>query len=228
MSRSGLSIHFYCKLAVVLITLPLSFVAPSTTRCLYLMAVLSVFALLQLHIRNTLYFWGFFLALLALLAAYQHFSWSDEVVSRYTFITMRNSMPSFFALFILGSTPVSEITSGFDSLRFPKRTGIALVTLFRYLPTLGNDLKISQENLKVRGLLRAERLFAHPARTAEYFLAPLMARLYSTAEELAISATTRGAESDTRRTSLYGKRFGLMDAVLLTITIPALFAVLLV
>lgn len=228
MKKTGLHIHIYCKLIIVLVALIVSFINPDGPRCLYLMSILTVFALIQLQIKNTVYFWVFFMALMALLYAYQYFSWSDDVVSRYSFVIMRNSMPSFLALFILGSTPVSEITSGFDSLHFPKRTGIAVVTMFRYIPTLGNDIKTAHENMKLRGLLNAGKLLMHPLRTVKFFMLPMMVHLYSTAEELAISATTRGAESDKKRTSLYGKKINFTDAVILAVMVPGLLAVLLI
>jgi energy-coupling factor transporter transmembrane protein EcfT len=228
MKRRGLHIHFYCKLVVLFAALVLSFIAPSETRSLYLMVVLTVFALLQFQLKNTLYFWGFFLAIVGLLFLYQYFAWPDDVVSRYTFVIMRNTLPAFLALFLLGSTPVSEITSGFDSLRFPKRTGIAIVTLFRYIPTLGQDVKTAYENLKLRGLGGAGNLVAHPARTVRCFALPLMTHLSSTAEELAISATARGAESPQKRYSLYGKRFGAVDGVILIVMLAGLAGVLFV
>ena len=222
MKRAGLHIHFFCQLIVLIAVFVIGSIKPSEIRCLYLMSVVTLFALMQLRIKNTLSMWSFFLAMVGMLFLYRYFDWSDKIITRQIFIVARNAMPGMYVLFIFGSMPVSEITSGFDSLHFPKRTGIAVVTLFRYFPTMGHDVKTAYENLKLRGLGGFKNLIVHPARTVKCFLLPLFVHLYSTVEELAVSATARGVESRKKRYSLYGKKFSLLDGIITAAMLVAL------
>ena len=222
MKRIGLHIHFYCNLLVMLTALVFANITPTETRGFYLMVVLTVFALIQGKLRDTVVMWLCFLLTVGLLFLYRYYSWSDTIISRYTFVVMRNTMPTFFALFIFATTPVSEITAGFDSLHFPKKTGIAVVTLFRYFPSLGHDVKTAYQNMKLRGLGGIRNLILHPLRTVKCFVLPLIVHLYATVEELAVSATARGAESICKRYSLYEKKFSVIDGIVLVIILVGL------
>ena len=226
MKRIGFHIHFYCAFFVLIAAVVMTNIGTSEARCFYLMVVLTVFALIQGQIKNTIMMWACFLFAVGLLFMFRHYGWSDDVISRYTFVTMRDAMPPFYALYIFGSKPVSEITAGFDSLHFPKRTGIAIVTLFRYFPTLGHDVKTAHENMKMRGLSGVGNFVRHPARTVRCFVLPLIVHLYSTVEELSVSATARGVESNRKRHSLYGKKFAAIDGIVLVGTLAGLFCVL--
>ena len=228
MKRSGLHIHFYCCLIVLLVSLVLSNIKATEMGSLYLMVILTIFALMQCQIKNTILMWACFLGITGLLFLYRYYSWPDEIFSRYTFIVMRKALPTFYALCIFGSLPVSEIIAGFDSLHFPKKAGIAVVTLFRYFPSLSYDIKTAHENMKLRNLGGFRNFITYPARTIKCFILPLIVHLHSTVDELAVSATARGAESDNKRFSLYGKKFTTLDGIVLPAMLIALFGVLLI
>jgi energy-coupling factor transport system permease protein len=176
------------------------------------MAAFSVFALVQgcgKQALGDLFLFGLFAGLIRL---YRIFGWSDEILSRYALILGRNTMPVFFAFHILALTPPSEICAALDSLGFPKATGIVIVTLFRYFPTAGSEIRRVGENARIRGLGGFGALL-HPARSLSYVLLPLLVRALNVGEELSVAAVSRGAESPAGRHSLYEKSFDALDGV---------------
>jgi energy-coupling factor transport system permease protein len=192
-----------------------SSLASSANISVALTVFIGIFALLQGHIKAAVFnvsLWGFSLLMLYI---YNRFGWSDVYFSRYSFVVLRNMTPAFFALHIVMLTPPSEITEGLDKLKFPKGTAVAVITLFRYFPTIGTELKSVFENMRIRGILSFKNAVLRPFLTVRCILLPLLTRALNVAEELSISAVTRGAESKNKRSSFYGKRFDALDAVIL-------------
>jgi energy-coupling factor transport system permease protein len=224
--KRGLHIHPYVKFFVLIAAIVLVAVSDYTYAHAVIMAALCVFALIQGLFKQTAFNLLWFAVFYAVIFCYNFFGWSDIVFSRYPFVLARNSMPVFFALHILIVTPPSEISAALDKIRFPKSTGVVIVTLFRYIPTIGTELKCIKENMKIRGLTGTKQYFTHPLRSLSCVLLPLLVRALNVAEELSVSAITRGAETPAKRYSLYEKRFGFIDAAALLLFSGGVFCLL--
>ncbi|MDR2202192.1 MAG: energy-coupling factor transporter transmembrane protein EcfT [Clostridiales bacterium] len=217
MKRYGLHIHVHVKLFLIVLTVVLTAVSSHKYFTPLAFAAVLIFALAQGYFKAAGYngcFYGLFVGIVFM---YNAFGWGDRIVSRYIFVIAANAMPSFFACYVFALTPPSEIASGLNGLRFPKSTGVAVVTLFRYFPTVGAETRAVRENMRVRGLGGLRQYLLHPMRSFICVLIPLLIRALGVAEQLSVSAVTRGAESKTARHSLYEKRFGIADAAWLAL-----------
>jgi energy-coupling factor transport system permease protein len=213
MPRRGLHIHVLVKLFVCLLLIVLEAVPGTEHRHAVFMAALCVFALPQGYLKQALINMLFFGVFTGVLFLYKRFNWSDDIISRYALILARNAMPVFFAFHLLALTPPSEISAALDALGFPRTTGVVIVTLFRYFPTVGTEINNIRENMRLRGIGGFRRGAAHPVRLATYMVLPLLVRALNVGEELSISAVSRGAESPARRHSFYEKPFAFADGV---------------
>ncbi|MDR2103590.1 MAG: energy-coupling factor transporter transmembrane protein EcfT [Treponema sp.] len=211
MTRRGLHIHVLVKLFACVLLIILEAVSGIEYRHAVFMAALCVFAMAQGYLKQTLMNVLLFGVFTGGIFLYTYFNWSDDIVSRYALILARNAMPVFFALHLLALTPPSEISAALDGLYFPKTTGVVIVTLFRYFPTVGTEINCIRENMRIRGIGGFRRGAAHPFRLLTYMLLPLLVRALNVGEELSISAVSRGAESPVRRHSFYEKPFAASD-----------------
>ena len=113
---------------------------------------------------------------------------------------------------ILATTPMDDLTVAMQRMHMPQAVTIPLVVMFRYIPTLGIEYRRIKNAMAIRGISDTYlKRIAHPVRTVEYILVPLLMRCLKVTDELAASGTTRGLELDTRREALNEVRMGTGD-----------------
>ena len=113
---------------------------------------------------------------------------------------------------ILATTPMDDLTVAMQRMHMPQAVTIPLVVMFRYIPTLGIEYRQIKNAMAIRGISDTYlKRIAHPVRTVEYILVPLLMRCLKVTDELAASGTTRGLELDTRREALNEVRMGAGD-----------------
>ncbi len=140
----------------------------------------------------------------------------------------RHVLPAFmFAFNMIATTRLGELACALQAMRIPANASVAVCVAFRFLPTMGREFAAVSDAMKTRGIaLTPKSALCHPARTAEHYLVPVIARLGQVADELGNAVVVRGVGASAHRTSYYRLRLRAVDvACLLAATALLVFAV---
>ena len=109
--------------------------------------------------------------------------------------------PAFLSLKILsGKAPMDELFYTLDRMHLPKTLSIPLMVVYRYVPTLLQELRAIHESLKMRELNLSFTNLKHPVATLENYIVPLLYRSEKLAEELSAASLCKGLSSTRKRT----------------------------
>jgi energy-coupling factor transporter transmembrane protein EcfT len=98
---------------------------------------------------------------------------------------------SQMALILYQNVSIRDILYLLDSLRTPRSVTVTLSVTYRFLPTILEEMKRMFDALRLRGL---------PTRRLMLLFVPIVIRCIKLADELTVSALTRGIESPNART----------------------------
>jgi energy-coupling factor transport system permease protein len=118
------------------------------------------------------------------------------------------------AAYALVLMPPGEITAAFMKMRLPSALALPLTFMLRFAPTVRGEFRTVFAALRMRGLLSA----AHPLRTFEYTLIPMITRSSVISDDLAASAELRGISNPGAHSSLRLIRFRMIDGILIVLT----------
>ena len=133
------------------------------------------------------------------------------------FVMMRRIFcVGMFASNMIATTRVGEMATALQRMKVPRGGVVAVSVALRFFPTLGAEFRAVTEACRVRGVaVTPASVIAHPLRTVEYLMVPVMSRLAIVVDELSNAAIVRGIDSDALRTSYYELRIGAADVVVL-------------
>lgn len=115
-------------------------------------------------------------------------------------------------LMVLRQIRVNELITALEQLRIPGQLTIPLAIVFRYLPTVYQEVDCIRDNLKMRGLPAAPwEMLCRPAAAIEHLLVPLLLRSSRLADELSATALLRGLDLKEKRTSATAVAFRKAD-----------------
>ncbi|MFD5869116.1 energy-coupling factor transporter transmembrane component T [Corynebacterium sp. NPDC060344] len=110
----------------------------------------------------------------------------------------------------------TELTAGLRALRAPNFLVIPLAVVLRIIPVIITEARAIGDAMTLRGLRPGVGSFlAHPVRTGEMALIPLLSTVVRTGDELAASAMIRGLGGPARPTTITRLAFRLSDAAVL-------------
>ena len=120
---------------------------------------------------------------------------------------------------------ISEITTALERMNLPKSIILSIAVMFRYFPSIKDDLFIIIDAMKLKGLYTSKRAaLIHPIRTMEFVLVPMLFKSLKTAEELSCAALVKGIENTGHKTSYFDVRLRAADVVFLFTAITLLTA----
>ena len=129
-----------------------------------------------------------------------------------------------FAALCLATTHSGELACALQKMGFPSRLVVSLCVALRFVPTLAREFRAVGEAMRVRGMASSPlAVAAHPARTVERLMVPVIGRVGIIADELGNAVVARGADTARRRSSYYVLRVQAADVLLLVVEY-ALFA----
>ena len=136
----------------------------------------------------------------------------------------RHVLPAFmFAFNMIATTRLGELACALQAMRVPANVSVAVCVAFRFLPTMGREFSAVADAMKTRGIALTPRsVVRHPAKTAEHFLVPVIARLGQVADELGNAVVVRGVGASEHRTSYYHLRVRAIDVACLIAAIVLL------
>ena len=124
---------------------------------------------------------------------------------------------------MIATTRLGELACALQAMRVPANVSVAVCVAFRFLPTMGREFSAVADAMKTRGIaLTLRSVVRHPAKTAEHFLVPVIARLGQVADELGNAVVVRGVGASEHRTSYYRLRVRAVDIVCLIAAIALL------
>lgn len=129
--------------------------------------------------------------------------------------TLVKFVPVFLLIaWFVQSTRTGELICALERARLPKEVTIPLAVALRYLPTIGREASSIRDALRMRGLeLTGMGALRRPLAALEHLMVPLLMRCLKLADELSLSAVSRGIESERRRTCVRDVRLRGRDAV---------------
>ncbi|MDD7771043.1 energy-coupling factor transporter transmembrane component T [Suipraeoptans intestinalis] len=108
------------------------------------------------------------------------------------------------------TTGMSDLVCALKKMRLPDQIVIPMTVMARFFYTVREDYRQVKDAMYLHGLTTA-RLLVHPVRLLEYRTVPLLMCLTRTADEVAVSALTRGMEVGKRRSSISGTKLTGID-----------------
>ena len=117
-------------------------------------------------------------------------------IERFCFLLHRLSPMVGIMMLSIRSISVSQLVTGMQKLRCPRKMALTVAVALRFIPTISQELSQIRDALKTRGVpLNIVTFLKAPALTTEYLLVPFMMRGVRVADELSASAVTRAIEN---------------------------------
>lgn len=124
-------------------------------------------------------------------------------------------LPGFMmGYYALVTTKMSDLVYSLQKISLPNFLIIPVSVMFRFFYSIKEDYKKINEAMYMHGL-SIKNFFKEPAKILEYKFVPLLMITSQTADDVAISAMTRGMRVDGERSSISDASLKLQDYVLI-------------
>ena len=124
--------------------------------------------------------------------------------------------------YTIDSTKVSEFISAMEKSNVPKDIIIPLSVVFRYIPSIIEEIKSITNAMKMRGFGLTVKSFKNPLKLIEFYMVPILISAVKTSDELSAASLTRGLSNPEKRTHLIDAEFNKWDYILLIVSIIGL------
>ena len=110
--------------------------------------------------------------------------------------------------------PMNELITSLEKSRIPKTFIIPVTVVYRYIPTIKDEIGHIIESMKMRGFHTSLLGFVlHPMAMLENVMVPLLIRSGKIADELSAASVCKGLDAETKRTSLVEVRIERGDMI---------------
>ncbi len=153
-----------------------------------------------------------------------YFSFSGLLMSItlfFSIIVLRMLPGIAMGEYSLLTTSMSDLVASLQKMKFPDSLIIPISVMFRFFYTVKEDYQQVKEAMYLHGLV-GQQFFRQPVRMIEYRFVPLLLCLSRTADDVAISATTRGMAVGQKRSTISNTRLKVLDYVLILAMLGAL------
>lgn len=128
----------------------------------------------------------------------------------FTIFILRMIPPITMGMYTFMTTDMCEVISALKKMRVPIQIIIPITVIARFFYTVKIDYTQIQEAMYLHGLT-VKKLIFKPMKLYEYQVVPLLMLLMRTADEVSISAMTRGFSVDRERSSIGSVAFHRLD-----------------
>ncbi|SHI72457.1 energy-coupling factor transport system permease protein [Clostridium cavendishii DSM 21758] len=121
--------------------------------------------------------------------------------------------PVYIACVILiRKVHMDELLFSLEAMYIPKAMVLPLAVVYRYIPTIKDEVAKVREGLKMRGLNTSFiGVLFHPMNAVENFIIPLLIRSGKISEELSAASLCKGLDTEHTRTSYTDVKFQTVD-----------------
>ena len=121
-------------------------------------------------------------------------------------------MPLYAIAFMLfTTTQVNEVITALQKLKIPAAIITPLIVMFRFFPTLKQELFAIRDAMKLKGVRK------NPIKLVEHVYVPLLFNCVKIGEDLNISGLTRGLGLNKSTTQTVKIKFGIFDLIVILI-----------
>ena len=142
-------------------------------------------------------------------------SYLGMVFNLYCGIILRILPGVMMGYYTVSTTKMSDLVYSLKKIKFPDYIIIPISVMFRFFYSIKEDYKIIGEAMYMHGLTM-KNFFKNPAKILEYRFVPLLMIVSQTADNVAISAMTRGMKMNKERSSISSAKLKTADYVLLS------------
>ncbi len=121
--------------------------------------------------------------------------------------------------YTISTTKVSEFIASMERSNVPKDITIPFSVIFRYIPSVYEEIKAITNAMKMRGFGLTLKSLKNPLKMVEFYMVPILISAVKTSDELSAASLTRGLSSPKKRTHLIKVKFMLLDYILISIAI---------
>ncbi len=121
--------------------------------------------------------------------------------------------------YTISTTKVSEFIASMERSNVPKDITIPFSVIFRYIPSVYEEIKSITNAMKMRGFGLTLKSLKNPLKMVEFYMVPILIIAVKTSDELSAASLTRGISSPKKRTHLAKVKFMLLDYILISIAI---------
>lgn len=137
--------------------------------------------------------------------------------------TATRMLPIFMmGYYTIETTKVSEFIASMEKSNIPKEISIPLSVIFRYIPSVYEEIKSITNAMKMRGFGLNTKSLKNPLKLIEFYMIPILVSAVKTADELSAASLTRGLSNPKSRTQFVEVRLNKIDYVLLAISLIGL------
>lgn len=138
-------------------------------------------------------------------------------------ITFSYTVSRMLPIFMMGyytitTTKVSEFIASMEKSNVPRTIIIPVSVVFRYIPSVCEEIKSITNAMKMRGFGLTAKSFKNPLKLIEFYMIPILISAVKTADELSAASLTRGLSNPQPRTHLIEVNLNKLDYMLLAIT----------
>ena len=121
--------------------------------------------------------------------------------------------------YTISTTKVSEFIASMERSNVPKDITIPFSVIFRYIPSVYEEIKSITDAMKMRGFGLTLKSLKNPLKMVEFYMVPILISAVKTSDELSAASLTRGLSSPKKRTHLADVKFMPLDYILISIAI---------
>lgn len=125
---------------------------------------------------------------------------------------------ALMGIYVMTTTTASEFISGMGKLHIPNAITIPMSVMFRFFPTVGEEIASVNNAMRMRGIKTGGR---NASKMVEYRLIPVMMCSLRIGDELSAAALTRGLGAPVKRTNICHIGFGIQDILILALCVSA-------
>lgn len=121
--------------------------------------------------------------------------------------------------YTLVTTKVSEFIASMERSNIPKDITIPVSVVFRYIPSVVEEIKSITDAMKMRGFGLNSKSLKNPLKMVEFYMIPILISAVKTSDELSAASLTRGLSNPKKRTHLVEVKFNILDYLLIVIAL---------
>lgn len=146
---------------------------------------------------------------------YMHIPILSAIIPAFLMMLIRIYPVYLLLKLLIHHTPMNELLYVFDRMHIPRELSIPLIVVYRYVPTIRQELAYVSESLKMRNLNFSFKSIFSMIYTIENYIVPLLARSEKISEELSAASLCKGLSSVRKRTCYINVRLTTIDYIYL-------------
>ena len=140
----------------------------------------------------------------------------------FSYTTTRMLPILMMGYYTVTTTKVSEFIASMEKSNIPKEVTIPLSVIFRYIPSVYEEIKSITNAMKMRGFGLNVKSLKNPLKLVEFYMIPILVSAIKTADELSAASLTRGLSNPEARTHFMEVKLNKIDYALLAVSLIGL------